>query len=264
VHFADAVLEELIKNMGKVAGVLHVVPADFVSRVSFTREADDLAAAELRHWSPVALTDSSVLDLFADADAAALYLKIVNKSPAALAGFALAINTNPVGLTVASTPDLPAALEFGDVAEVRVPVRYEAAAAANRDKHELQIALRTGGATVFGLARIPVERATLPSGNIGIEKFGEYYRNWSATIAVRISDVNLKSEGQLAAVNVFVVGTSEQGRLYLSFALPGPEVFVAEVAYQEGVIIAVVKAREQTLLPLVQQSLQYLLGQIKE
>ena len=41
LQFSDSVLAELIRNMGMVSGILHIVPSDFVKRVKFVPEEDE-------------------------------------------------------------------------------------------------------------------------------------------------------------------------------------------------------------------------------
>jgi hypothetical protein len=111
VHFEEHVLTELLNNIGSVAGAFHVVPADFVTRVIRSGGSDDdevIQKAGFRVWRQVLLTNDSFLELFVDYDKTHLYFRIENKSPAPIGQFALAINKNAVGLTIADQPRLPA------------------------------------------------------------------------------------------------------------------------------------------------------------
>jgi hypothetical protein len=261
-HFQAAILDELLQNMGTVSGVLHVVPADFVSRVRFARDdADDDVVVEsgLRSWRQIALNDDSFLELFIDCDPANLYFRIVNKSQSAIDNFALAVNKNPVGLVITEAPAFPASLEFGDVAEVKVGFAFQASAIGNPEVPDLQIALRSSLGTVFGTGRIPVEFATTDGGSVTNDQFRELTAALAVVGAVQVDDVKLADDAQLAERKIFVVGKAE-GKFYVSFQLASQASFVAELAQKGRDIVATVRARDRTALALVQQSAQALFG----
>jgi hypothetical protein len=258
VHFDDSVLGELVRNMGKVAGVLHLVPADFVSRVSFAKEEDEIHIVMLRNWSPVTVSEP-IVDLSSDADEGCWYLRVVNKCQEPLTEFALAINTNAVGLVIDGEPIFPDELAYGEVVPVKVPVKFDSEAIGNRENAEMQIALRTSAGNIFGFARVPVERATTDAGNIGQEKFRQCYVQWQAMLTVAIPNLILAKPDKLKERKVVVVGEN-RARKQITFALTGGEVFVGKVSQVGLDVIAKIKALEPTLLPLVQASLEHLLG----
>jgi hypothetical protein len=261
-QFTDNVLDELLANMGTVSGVLHVVPADFVSRVRFTAEDDEdeiLNEGKLRSWHQIGLNDDSFLELFIDYDRSQLHFRIVNKSPTAIGQFAIAINKNAVGLAIAEQPVFPASLEFGDVAEVKVPFHFQNAAVGNLESPELQIALRTSLGLVFGVARIPIEFATVDSGEVGDDGFRNLSASLTAAITVQVDDVKLADEAQLTERKIFVVGKAD-GRFYVSFQLASGASFVAEIAQKGRDIVASVKGPDRASLALIQQSAQALFG----
>jgi vesicle coat complex subunit len=263
VQFADAVLDELLRNMGNVAGVLHVVPADFVSRVRFARDgddADDDAGESLRIWRQLSLNNDSLVQLFADYDRANLYLRIASKAAAQLSGFALAVNKNAVGLALAGQGAFPPSLEFGDVAEVVVPIKFAVEAIGNPDSAELQIALRTSAGPVFALGRIPVEFATQPLDGVTAERFADLFTAYASEVTVQVEDVRIANDAQLAERNIVVVAKSE-GRTDVALQLPGPAIVLASLAQKGRNIVAQIKAQNQALLPIVQHSVQPLFGQ---
>jgi hypothetical protein len=68
---------------------------------------------------------------------------------ARLSQFAIAVNRNAVGLVIAEQPAFPASLEFADMAEVAIPIRFQADKIANLENTQLQLTLRTNGGTMF-------------------------------------------------------------------------------------------------------------------
>jgi hypothetical protein len=61
---------------------------------------------------------------------------------------------------------------------------------------------------------------------------------------------------------VFVVGAN-QGRFYAAFHLPPSDLFVVEIAQDKDDLVAVVKAKDPTLLPAVQANLERVFAQRK-
>jgi hypothetical protein len=244
VQFEPAVLDELIRNLGRVSGVLHVI-----SSTKIENEENEV----VRRWENVKLNDAKLLELSIDWDRTNLYMKIANRGAKSLGGLAIAINRNAVGLVIVGQPKFPEAIAFGEVIEVAVPVRYDPGNIGNAEKSALQIAIRTDHGNVFGLARVPLERATGAGGRIGQETFRELYLGLGEGITVKISGAEIARDSVLAERNVFVVGKNE-GKAYLAFQLPPDITFVAEVSQQGGDLVAVVKGQDAQVLEIVKQS----------
>jgi hypothetical protein len=255
LSFDSAVLQELIRNMGNVSGVLHVVPGDFVRRARFVPEEEPVGGDDVsyRTWNPLRVADQGIADLFADYDTQRMYLRIVNKSQEALEGFAFALNRNAVGLVLAEQPKLPALIESGDVGEIVIALSVDPAQIANPEKNELQIALRTSQSVVYAVDRIPAQLATLPDYNIGQERFRECFQQFTATTAFVIDDALIADEGQLAEAKVFVVGKNNN-KVYVSFAFAGQQLFVGELTQNGQAIAVALKARSNTLFSVVEVS----------
>ena len=263
VQFDDHILEELIHNMGTVSGVLHVIPSDFVSRVKFVQdESDDEVEVEsgLRIWRQLHLNDDSFIDVFTDYDKNHMYLRLVNKSPQPLGSFAFAVNTNAIGLVMSGEPHFPESIEVGDMAEVTIPITYDASKIDHVEKKDLEIALRTSLGNVFALGRIPVEYSLTKDGDIGADAFRNLFSNLTDVAHVTVEDSTLGSDEQLAERNIFIVGKNENKK-YCSFQLPSRATFVAEVEQQGQNIVATIKAQDPVYLPLVHQSVQSLFSQ---
>lgn len=263
VQFKPEVLSELIKNMGMVSGVLHVVPSDFVSRIKYVPEDNngndlvELDDSQLRLWRPMKLNDSRFIDILSDNDSTNLYLRIVNKSSNPIGGFALAINTNALGLGLVQgpQPNFPQQIDSGDVAEVTIPLtvddKYLSAPNANQSSQNvIQIALRTSAGDVFGLGRIPVEIALSESGNIGQDAFRSVFAQASSTSSTTINDANVASDELLQSRRIYVVGKNGNKK-YISFAFNQNSVFVGELTQNGSQIVVVLKATQQQYLPII-------------
>jgi hypothetical protein len=254
----DAVLEELIGNMGTVSGVLHVLPADFVRRVKFVPEDDMILNEEQLHrWSPMKLDDQSFLLVSYDFDGAHLYLTVANKCQNSLSGLAVAINRNVIGLTMSESPVVPEALEFGDSAESSVPIRFDQAMVGTAGVTELQIAIRTSFGNVFGSCRIPVELATVESGKISEELFASYYRDFPYQREIVIEGASVAVESEFAQRRIYVVSKTKHGYC-LSFALVSGQRYVCELTKSVRNIVVVIKSESLENLALVEASAEYL------
>jgi hypothetical protein len=247
--------------MGTVAGVLQVVPSDFVRRVRFVPDDDDAPRDDevARAWHPVRLSNDALFDLFADYDRGAMYLRIVSKGEQ-LSNFQFAVNRNAVGLFVREPPSFPAALEFGDVAEVAVPLGVDASQVASPDKADLQIALSTSAGVIYGIDRIPGQIATVPEGEVGQEGFRQRFAAYTASMATVVDDAIVAPDSQLAAANVFVVGKNAN-KTYASFAFVGGQVFVAELTQEKQAVAVGVKGPSYQLFQIIEASARALFSQ---
>jgi vesicle coat complex subunit len=262
VAFDPAVLNELMRNMGSVAGVLHVVPGDFVRRVRFVPDNDDAPGDEAvyRSWHALALLDQSIVDLFADYDRHNMYLRIVNKSAQPLEGFAFALNKNPVGIAVAAGAQLPARVDPGDVGEAVIPLTINGAQVVNSDKNELQIALKMTEGVAYAIDRIPAQVATLPDGSIGEDRFMDYSRRFTATTAFTVKDATIADDAQLADTNVFVVKKGAN-KVYVSFGFTEQQYFIGELTQNGQTIGVAIKANSSALFSIVEASARALFAQ---
>jgi hypothetical protein len=261
LNLEPAVLQELLRNMGTVSGVLQVVPSDFVRRVRFVPEDEDAPRDDdvIRAWHPVRLINNTFFDLFADYDRGAMYLRIVSKAEQ-LGNFLFAINRNAVGLFVREPPAFPTGLEFGDVAEVTVPLGIDAGQIGSPEKADLQIALSTSAGVIYGIDKIPGEIATVPEGEIGQEGFRQRFAAYTASMATVVEDAAVAPDVQLAAANVFIVGKNAN-KTYVSFAFPGNQVFVGELTQEKGSFTVGVKGPSNQLFPIIEASARALFSQ---
>ena len=257
LNFDPSILDELIKNMGSVSGVLHVVPSDFVRRVRFVPEDGDNGISgcddSTRDYHPLRLNDSTTVDAFAAYDKSNVYLRIVNKSPQPIGQFAFAVNSNSIGLTVSGQPMFPAQLDSGDICEVTIPIKINPAAANNFENPNLQIALRTNNGTIFALDNIPAQVATVSQGNIGQDEFKQLFAQYSASFQTVVDDASVSKDDYLLKNNIFVVGKNEN-RTYISFAFSPSAIFVGELTQNGQSVNVSIKGANQTFFPVIQNA----------
>lgn len=268
ITFAPEILNELMKNMGMVAGVLHVVPSDFVSRVKYVPDDydnydDKVDDSLLRYWKPMRLNNSTFIDILSDNDSQNLYLRMVNKSPNPIGRLAIAINKNALGIGISKTsqPNFPQMIESGNFAEVTIPLIVDHAEYdGNFDKTDLQVALRTSAGDVFALCRIPFEVALTTDGDIGQDQFRTVFAQATSTQSITIDGANVASDTLLNSRRVYIVGKNAN-KTYISFASSKDAVFVGELTQNANQILVVLKTSAQQLLPLAMANAGYLFAQ---
>jgi len=190
----------------------------------------------VREWHQLTLNTGDILDLSADYDRELMYLKIVNRVDK-LGGLAFALNANALGISVSANPAFPEALEFGEIAEVAVPITVDPAKVGNVGQDRLQIALRTSRGDIFAVDSIPGHIATVPEGRISQDEFRQCFQDCAHKTSVTVGDATVANEQRMNAGNVFVVGKNGP-KTFVSFAFLNKEVFVAELT-QEGESIVV-------------------------
>ena len=196
--FDDKVLNELIRNIGNVSGVLHVLPSDFVKKQlympeNYNNEEEINNDEESHEWQKVfipkmpnqsEINNIDSVDIFTDWDTSELWLKVVNKINQPVNDFAIAFNKNCIGIEIAEFPTFPAQIEFGESFEVGIPLKYnEQSRTAISDENNLsllllQIALRTSTGTKMFAIPIDFTCVTQPFDEIGTEQFESM---WSQT-----------------------------------------------------------------------------------
>ena len=226
--YTPEVLDELIKNMGNVSGILHVVPSEFVKRVRFMPEENielDEGGNNV-NWER-AQCDADI-NVFIGWQPMRLWLKVINKKTDAISNFALALNKNPFGITVDQSVVFPKELAFGETFEVEIPLIFREDAVGNFDQQVLQFALRTNdGAKLF------TTQLNLPSVCLAIESITkeDFERVWAQAPAenpIRLAGTLASSE-VLSARNVCVVSEVEG---------------IIECVFQPGTNVLLAKARQ--------------------
>ena len=254
VHFEPSVLDELIRNMGSAAGVLHIVPSDFVRRTRFVPDDEEFMDEDdtVRLWHPARLNDTSIIDLFIDYDRTNIYLKIVNKSKSQLSDFAFALNKNPLGVAVLGVPSFPATLDFGDMTEIEIPIHIDENQIGNIGKIDFQIAFKTSLGTVFAIDRIPAQIATIPEGAIDQDTFRAIFAKQSAQKSFVIEDATVADEKQLNESNIYIVGRNGN-KTYISFGFKPHNIYVGELTQAEQNVNVSIKG-DPSLLQIIESS----------
>ena len=265
VRFDDNILAELIRNMGSVSGVLHIVPSDFVRRVRFVPDEDsdegfdeDRNWHQLRIWTndPSGPMECTFVDLYADYDHNNMYIRIVNKTEQPLTNLQIAINTNALGLSFSSPPQMPQQAEYG-VTEVKIPVTYDETK-ADLSKTQLQIALNTSLGVIYSADFLPTNCITLSDGNIGQDGFRALYAQEQQD-TFQIEDATVEVKEKLAQKYVFVIGRN-QNKTYVSLKLPQGAAAV-ELIQEKGGINGIIKAGNPTIYTLIKAGARSLFAQ---
>jgi vesicle coat complex subunit len=224
-QFDPAVLDELILNMGAVAGVLQVIPSDFVRRAKFLPEEVDEEPDSIAHaWRQV---DSGNVDIFIDWSLRTFWLKVVNKSPNPINSFAIAFDQNCAGIGFLEQPQFPDALDFGDSFEVAIPVAYVERFYRPSDKNAIQVALRTSVDLKKFFVPIDAAAILLDTSGIGEAELKTAWSAFTSEFTVEI-DGTLPSDDVFSGRSVHVV--SRNGPVVtVAFTLPPANVYIAKV-----------------------------------
>lgn len=225
VKFEDSILSELIRNMGSVAGVLHIVPSDFVHRSSNKADTDFLLDdSQRRNWRRLQLVSQNgnsniPIEFYVDWEMTSMHVRIVNKAPQPLSDLAIAINKNPIGMAFASVPKFPTQIPQNEASEIEIPVTYSNDKMGNFENGATDIALKTNFGTVFTKTFVPATSVTLEAGRIESEEFKNGWANISQTTTADLGDARIASSNILRDRNIFIHGRN-QNRTYASFMIP--------------------------------------------
>ena len=264
VRFDDNILSELIRNMGSVSGVLHVVPSDFVRRVRFVPDEDSNDNDEERDWhqlriwtnGPTGPQECTFLDLFSDYDRNNMYLRLLNKTETPITNLQIAINNNALGLALSSPPQLPQEIEYG-ATEVKLPIVYDQSK-ADISKTQLQIAVNTSMGVIYSSDYLPSNCVTLSDGDLGQDGFRALYAQEQQD-TFQIEDASVESKENLQARNVFVIGRN-QNKTYVSLKFAQGAAAI-ELTQEKSGITGIVKASDPTVYTLIKAGARSLFAQ---
>jgi hypothetical protein len=244
--YDPAVLEELIANMGTVAGVLHVVPSDFVKRVKYLPEEVEEDAGEAnevsRAWKKVEIGDP-FLDLFADWAPMTLWLKVVNKAPNPIGAFAIAFDKNWAGLTLTDQPQFPPEIDFGESCEIPIPLTFSERTYRAADASPLRAALRVAAETKVFTVPIDATAVVLDAGRLTDQVLKEAWGMYTSEFQVEVPGI-LPTDQAYAARNVRVcsrVGTV----VTMAFILPPNRIYICKVQEIERKLLVLVHGDSQ-------------------
>ena len=250
VKFNDAILSELIRNMGSVAGVLHIVPADFVNKVSYDGPIDDqFDALSVRTWTKLAINDDKGLfELWIDWEPTTMHVKIVNKTTGDLTDLAIAVNKNALGMGFADTPAFPSVLPPGESCEIEVPLLFQESRQDFFNSSTVALALKTNFGTAMTAATIPVAVFTQVDGRMEQDEFRSMFVSTLPADSTTISGSVLADDETLRERNIFVVGKN-QNKCYLSLKLPPNAVFVVELISDPSTVKVNFKVNDAKYIP---------------
>lgn len=225
VQFDDSILSELIRNMGSVSGVLHIVPSDFVHRVVVTDDYDDdLLVA--RNWKQLPF-ESNLCTLCVDWESVSIHFKITNISNIPINNIAIAINKNPLGIGFANVPAFPQEIGPSESYETEVPLVFKDQLQGLYTNPNLAIALRLNGQTLYTTTFIPPFILSQPNGKIEPEDFQKQYVLLDKEIDCQIPG-SLADDTTLRNRNIFVIARKDN-KTFVSFLLPPNNLFIAQI-----------------------------------
>lgn len=242
-EFEQSVLNELISNMGSVAGVLHVVPSDFVKRVKYLPEdeEDEVVADEARNWMQVSVSDS-MMDVFVDWSPMRMWLKVVNKAPTVVGSFAIAFNKNWAGITASSNIAFPASLDFGDAFEVAVPLEFDEKLYQPSETNVLQVALRANSETKLFSTPIDAFAVLMPM-SMSEAQLREAWGMYSGDVQIEV-DGDIPSDQTFKDRNIQIMSKADQS-VTVAFQLPTSFVFIAKLQKVNNKVMVMVHGNPQ-------------------
>ena len=246
----EEVLSELIHNMGSVSGVLHVLPSDFVKRAKYLPEDEDSEEnnEEAHYWTRATINDNDV-DGFYEFSKRKLWFKVVNKSQGKIDDFAIALNKNWAGLSLASHPKFPEFLDYGDSFEVPLELIYSASMSTSYIQNILQIAIRTNlGTKIFSIEINPFEIiASDPISNSDTAMTMHQFRpGYSFEM-----DGNLNISEVLQKKGIPIIDNNSS-RIIAGFRFPSRDLFVITIDPNQGKS-NIIFYGNQELCPMVQK-----------
>ncbi|KAH0789492.1 Adaptin N terminal region family protein [Histomonas meleagridis] len=248
----NKVLDIILKNTGKVSGVLHIVPEDFVKNQLYTPEDDNINNVEDvkdNQWNRVYSDD--VIDVFSGWTSFNFCLRVINKSLQNIGDFAIAFNKNIMGCNLDKLPSFPQQLEFGESFEISLPVKFQEDFVGNVDNTKIQIALKTSnGIKMFDA---PFDLVCLIS-HVDYLWFNEdyFHMEWDKLRnedKFQINDAKIADKSYLENINIRIA-EDKNGILCVVFNLPLPNSAYFATLRQNGNNIQVVlRANESKLFP---------------
>ncbi|OHS94026.1 Adaptin N terminal region family protein [Tritrichomonas foetus] len=262
--FEKVVLNELIKNMGSVSGVLHVLPSDFVKKQLYLPEDEannvDENATIDHHWRKAYLAnDDGIIDVFVDWKQNELWLKTVNKSQNSLSSFALAFNRNCVGIEMSNQPMFPDHLDFGESFEISVQLSYHERSILISDNPDLvtclQVALRTSVGTKMFAIPIDFTCLTQQFGELGPQQFSTMWDQISTENTISVTDFSIAEASVLSGrgISRIVNLIGDLNEVCVAFCLPPSFVYLARMR-QNGNIVQITIRGDPSLFTIIRNN----------
>lgn len=198
--FNPDVVDALLRDVGEVSGVLHILGADFVGRRKNEPVFVDCACESSVVAIAVALTNERII------------VRVSNLIEDDLSVLDIAMNANAAGIKIKRKPTLPITLALGGQEDLEVEIDLDGPQGPLR---ELQLALHTSGGDV--VASRPIELADV-FGTVNVSKL-EYLDRWASATATQSVSIELKDAAELPK-QVSVVAV-RQGEVCMAIGVLG-------------------------------------------
>ena len=246
-QYTDDVLMELIRNMGRVAGTLHILPSKFAAKKHASVEEEERE----RQWHDVTMrTPETPVSVSADWDSTHYHIQVTNVSQGTLSQLALAVNVNGVGFTMAN-PEFPEALEPDEVCNVAVEYEFQAAAARSGSSVNIDFALRTSSGIVY--FRDMIDFRLITNRRFVLYR-ADFLKQWKKTETQDVFSFSgtLAENTELKDRGVTVVGDRD-GEICAAFELPSHRTYLADVEYKSNQIRVTIKG-DPVLFSFIRES----------
>lgn len=256
-QFTSDVLTELIRNMGAVSGVLHVLPSKFVTNTQvYNPDEDDELS---RKWRPLPLRNTfSPVEINGDWDSENYYLQVINRSNDSLSYFALAVNQNAAGFGIDKAISFPEKLDPNEEFCLEIPFYFSKDAASTSDNVSavtLDFALRTSAGNVFFKDFIDF-RAITKSFKLFRKEFLEKWKDETIpSIQFSLNGVQIADHETLKSRKIFVLAERE-GETCAAFEFSPNLVYLVDLEYNGNQMTVTVKG-DNTRFAFIKESGKY-------
>ena len=253
-RYTDEVLDELLRNMGSVSGVLRMATTDFVQK-KFMPDAEE---SDQRDWTQVYSQNGLIISC--DFDDKKIYFNFENTSEIEFSNFALALNKNIYGFTLVSQPGLPEKLSPNSTFETNSEYFIDKQNSVSNGSDTLQFALRVNQNIAY-FNHIPDTRRM---GVLGFrmkkKEFLEFFskKQESITFAVPVQQqtMHFASNEELVNRKIHIVCQKEDEEMCLAIKFGGNLMCIADIEKKDNQFNFIIKC-DDALIPLMKKSAQY-------
>lgn len=229
--FTDEVLTELIMNMGKAAGVLHVVPGNFIAHQHRIMDEDDDEDNNF-NWKPVQVLNDTPVAVNSLWTPTTYNLQITNKSDKPITNFAIAVNVSGSGFELSQSIKFPQSLEVADTCTVEIPYLFDKAKAKpGASFTQYDFAMRTSAGIAYFRDTLDLGSITVSNDKMKKKDYVDFFQAHNETCQFMLSDVTLADQQTLAQRHIYVVAKKEN-EICLSFTLSPSKNYIADIEFQ--------------------------------
>jgi hypothetical protein len=254
-QFSDEVLHKLLADAGMVAGVLHVLPSDFLRKTAVARVAGTDATG--RVWTPARMIGGKqIVAVYTDWTATELWVQVLNKTEKSITSLALAVNVNGCGIGFAGPPDFPSFLAGGESCDVSIGLQFNSDAAnATKSAVELDFALRTSEGICYFQVIVNIKRMLGPLRRMKRAEYLKIWRENPGEVRFTVEGARLAGRDELQERKIFVVA-ERSNEICLAFVL-GEKIYICDVEYREAGLRVIIKG-DSALLALLRDGARQL------